>query len=219
MLWQQRICFLSERLGWDGSELAGLHEVNTLLQRIFSTWFQWSRLLQQDHYHCCRFAKFGSKLQKIPSTVLSVDSHLVRVAFLTCFTTLFFAECEICNSAEAITALVYAAVRFPELWKKDHSWIKTFSTVLIYEIWSFASSHARANLWQMQWTFNNSLASLLSLAATPFSLPTITDAPSVDKPDNLLISRSQSVSQQLTWWFQHWLSKISFTARKSVFTS
>ena len=39
--------------------------------------------------------------------------------------------------------------------------------------------------------FNNILASLLSLAATPFSLPTITDAPSVDKPDNLLPGPSQ----------------------------
>ena len=42
--------------------------------------------------------------------MLSVDSHLVWVAFLTRFTTLFFTECEICNSAEAIPALVYAAV-------------------------------------------------------------------------------------------------------------
>ena len=129
MLWQQRICFLSERLGLDGSELAGLHEVNNRSNEFLQLDFS-------DQVYCNRITIIAvdlqslgqrrTKLQKIPSTVLSVDSHLVRVAFLTCFTTLFFAECEICNSAEAITALVYAAVHFPELWKKDHSWIKTF---------------------------------------------------------------------------------------------
>ena len=67
--------------------------------------------------------------------------------------------------------------------------------------------------------------SLLSLAATPFSFPTIADAPSVDKPDYLLMFRSQSDScftttdLMVSALAEVELSKMSFIAGKSIFTS
>ena len=61
---------------------------------------------------------------------------------------------------------------------------------------SFVSQQVKDNMWQIQCTITRLLFSSLSLAATPFLFPVMTDAPSEHKPTNLSTDSPHSLSSE-----------------------